>query len=303
MGDLMKIITLDIGGTAMKYAYFDKDILVFDDTIPSEASLGGNKVLENINSIITKIGNQYTYDAIGISTAGQVDSETGTILYANENIPNYTGMELKKLLEDKFKVPVCVENDVNAAAIGEAIYGAGKGESDFLCLTYGTGIGGAIFLNHQLYKGTQGVAAEMGHMVTHPGGLPCGCGSFGCYEQYASTTALIRTAKEHNPEFVNGKAIFSAFDHESEDAKRLIDHWIEEISYGLINLIYVFNPSLIVLGGGIMTQSYILEKLNKIIKENTVASFHGVKIALATLGNLAGVYGMKAVASKEYQEK
>lgn len=296
----MKIITLDIGGTAMKYAYFDGHDIVFDNVRSSEASLGGNKVLENIISIITEIGNQYPFDAIGISTAGQVDSETGTILYANENIPNYTGMELKKILENKFKVPVCVENDVNAAAIGEASYGAGKGENDFLCLTYGTGIGGAIFLNHQIYKGHQGVAAEMGHMITHPGGLPCGCGSCGCYEQYASATALIRTAKMHNPDFLNGKAIFTAFESKSADAKRLIDNWIEEISYGLINLIYIFNPSLIVLGGGIMAQPYILEKLNEIIKENTVSSFHGVKIAPASLGNLAGVYGMRAIASGEY---
>lgn len=297
----MKIIALDIGGTAIKYAYFDRDDLIFDDVRPSEALLGGNKVLENIISIITEIGNQYPYDAIGISTAGQVDSTTGTIIYANENIPNYTGMELKKILEDKYKVPVSVENDVNAAAIGEAIYGAGKGESDFLCLTYGTGIGGAIFLDHKLYKGDQGVAAEMGHMMIHPGGLPCGCGSYGCYEQYASTTALIRTAKAHNPEFYNGKTIFSAFDRESKDARRLIDQWVKEISYGLINLIYIFNPSLIVLGGGIMTQPYIISKLNEIIKESTMPSFHGVKISLASLGNLAGVYGMKAITSNEYQ--
>lgn len=297
----MKIIALDIGGTAIKYAYFDGDDLIFDDVRPSEALLGGNKVLENIISIVTEIGNQYSYDTIGISTAGQVDSTTGTIIYANENIPNYTGMELKKILEDKFKVPVSVENDVNAAAIGEAIYGAGKGESDFLCLTYGTGIGGAIFLNHKLYKGDQGVAAEMGHMMIHPGGLPCGCGSYGCYEQYASTTALIRTAKAHNPEFYNGKTIFSAFDRENKDARRLIDQWVKEISYGLINLIYIFNPSLIVLGGGIMTQPYIISKLNEIIKESTMPSFHGVKISLASLGNLAGVYGMKAITSNEYQ--
>ncbi len=297
----MKIITIDIGGTAMKYAYFDGDCLIFDDIRPSEALLGGNKVLEHIISIITEIGKRYSYDAIGISTAGQVDTVTGTILYANENIPNYTGMELKKILEAKFHVPVSVENDVNAAAIGEAIYGAGKGVADFLCLTYGTGIGGAIFLNQQLYKGWHGVAAEMGHMVTHPDGLPCACGSLGCYEQYASTTALIRTAKAYNPEFSNGKSIFSAFDKRNEDAKRLIDHWIKEISYGLVNLIYVFNPSLIVLGGGIMTQPYIISKLNEIIEESTVSSFHGVKITLASLGNLAGVYGMKAIASKDYK--
>lgn len=299
----MKIVTLDIGGTAMKYAYFDGDTLVFDDVRPSEANLGGPKVLENILSIIRTIQNEHAIDAIGISTAGQVDAKTGIILYANENIPNYTGTNLKEILESEFLVPVYVENDVNAAAIGEAIYGAGKGEKDFLCLTYGTGIGGAIFLNHQLFKGKQGVAAEMGHMVTHPGGLPCGCGFYGCYEQYASTTALVRSAKAQNPELHNGKVIFSALEQNNQEAKRLVDHWIKEISYGLINLIYIFNPGLIVLGGGIMTQPYILTRLEELIKQSTVPSFHGFQIALASLGNLAGVYGMKAIASKEYIEK
>lgn len=299
----MKIITLDIGGTAMKYAYFVDETLVMDDVCPSEANLGGPKVLENVLTIIRTIREKYEIDAIGISTAGQVDSKTGTILYSNENIPNYTGTKVKELLEKEFLVPVYVENDVNAAAIGEAIYGAGKGEKDFLCLTYGTGIGGAIFLNHQLFKGNHGVAAEMGHMVTHPGGLPCGCGFYGCYEQYASTTALVRTAKAQNPELHNGKVIFSALEQNNQEAKRLVDHWIKEISYGLINLIYIFNPSLIVLGGGIMTQPYILTKLEELIKQSTVPSFHGVQIALASLGNLAGVYGMKAIASKEYIEQ
>ena len=289
----MNFLTLDVGGTAIKSAFFQNDELLFSNVCPSEAKSGGNRVFEVICSIIDETLRQYLVDGIGISTAGQVDSTKGIIVYANENIPNYTGMQLKKMLENRYYIPTIIENDVNAAALGEAFYGAGKKESDFLCLTYGTGIGGAIILNQHLYKGSSGYAAEMGHMITHPGGLRCGCNNRGCYEQYASTTALVRMATKVNPSYYNGRVIFEALERNEEAAQNVIDAWIHEISYGIINLIYIFNPSRIVLGGGIMAQPYILTKLQEIVLEQTVSTFHNVTLCSAKLGNLAGVYGMK----------
>ena len=134
----MKILTLDVGGTEIKSALLSNEKIENYNESPSNGKLGGPYVLQNIINIIDSYQNHY--DAIGISTAGQVDSEQGIIIYANDNIPNYTGTKLKEIIQNKYHKPVFIENDVNAAAIGEGALGAGKNERDFLCLTYGTGI-------------------------------------------------------------------------------------------------------------------------------------------------------------------
>ena len=138
----MRAAALDIGGTSIKSGVWtgveDKTEEVRET--PTNAGLGGSYVMEQAVKILEGYSG---YDAIGISTAGQVDSERGVIRYANENIPGYTGMEIRRILEERFSVPVAVENDVNAAAVGEGIFGAGAKANDFLCLTYGTGVGRA----------------------------------------------------------------------------------------------------------------------------------------------------------------
>lgn len=299
----MNILALDVGGTAVKYAYFLDEQLIFERSIPSEARLGGPLLVEKIKCIIRSCLLECKPDAIGISMTGQIDARKGTVIYSNDNIPNFTGTRLKDILEECFLLPVCVENDVNTAAIGELIYGAGTGCSDFLMLTYGTGIGGAIVINRKLYKGANQVAAEFGHILTHPGGIRCGCGALGCYEMYGSTTALVKRALALNPSFDSGKHIFEAFSHNNIELKHLIDDWITEISYGLISLVHTFNPSCIILGGGIMEQPYIQEHLSEILYQNIIPCFRDVKLICAKLGNLAGVYGIKAVCSGAYLQE
>lgn len=291
----MNVLALDVGGTAIKSALISEGIIKREAQIPSDGKLGGPHVIENMMNIIDSYED---YDMIGISTTGQVDSEKGIIIYANENVPNYTGSNLKKILEDKYQKKVFVENDVNAAALGEGFYGAAKNEKNFLCLTYGTGIGGSIVINKQIYKGSLGVAGEMGHIVTHINGLPCNCGQKGCYEQYASTTALIKEAKKLDPTITNGKLLFTKISNKDELALHVLNQWIDEIIYGLVNLIHIFNPSCIILGGGIMEQPYIIESINNKISDRIMDSFKNVRIISAELGNLAGVYGMAAIANE-----
>lgn len=284
----MRILALDIGGTDIKYGIINEsfDILEAHKT-PTNAHLGGAHIIDTIIDISKNYTN---IDKIAISTAGQVDSHSGVIVYATDTIPNYTGTRLKEAVEKETGILTVVENDVNSAAYGEAHFGAGKGYDSFICLTYGTGIGGAIFLNGDVFKGSGFSAGEMGHIITHAGGKACTCGGNGCYEQYASTSALLRAVNEISSTPLNSFEIFSKMNSD-EKIKSAVDSWIDEIIIGLISIIYTFNPPLIILGGGIMNEEYIINSINERLPSRLMESFRNVKIKRATLGNKASMLG------------
>ena len=285
----MKILALDIGGTAIKVAMATPEgKILSSNEYPSEGKKGGQHILKKVCDIISS---HKEYEKIGISTTGQVDSLTGTIVFANQNVPNYTGMRIGEIISEKFGVPVAVENDVNAAALGEAYYGAGIEYKDFLCVTYGTGIGGAIVIDHKIYGGSEGVAGEFGHIITHPGGLICGCGQKGCYEQYGSTTALVRACVKKDPRLTNGRLIFGELQDGNDCIKEIINQWIDEIIVGLVSLVHIFNPRCLILGGGILDQEYIIKEINNKLYSRIMTSYDQVEVKKAELGNNAGLLG------------
>lgn len=286
----MKIVAVDIGGTSIKMCMSDEkgntsQFKEFD----SEAEKGGPHLVDNI---IAKIKGAYTgFDAIGISTASQVNSEDGSIIYANENFPNYTGMKIKAIFEAKFGVPVKVENDVNAAALGEKHFGAGRNFDNFLCLTYGTGIGGAIVMDSTVYKGLNGAAGEFGHLILHPGGKRCNCGCVGCYEMYGSTTALVKKALELDEKYISGRTIFEGLKQGDVLLEKVLNDWVLEVAYGLVSLTHIFNPPAIIIGGGVMEQDRLIAMVTNKAKELMLKSFSNVEILKASLGNKAGLLG------------
>lgn len=292
----MKILAFDIGGTFIKYALCDENFILTQSTkIPTDASMGGKKIIEKVIEIIKEHNG---IDRVGISTAGQVDSKTGTVVYATDTIPGYTGTKIKEMVETETGIPAFVENDVNSAALGEAYFGKAKGYSDFICLTYGTGIGGAIWLNNNLYKGSFCSAGELGHIITHFDGRYCTCGGKGCYECYASARALVEEVNKISEVPLDGVKIFEEENFSKPEIKTIVDSWIDEIVAGLISIVYTFNPSLIVLGGGIMNENYIIEAVNSKIQNKLMASFRNVKIVNSNLGNTAGMLGVAYKASK-----
>ena len=281
----MRILCFDIGGTFIKYGLCDENFnLLEKDKIPTLAENGGQSIIERVIEIIEQYD---SIDRVAVSTAGSTD-----------NIPYYTGMRVKSLIENKTGIPTFVENDVNSAALGEAHFGAAKGVSDFICLTLGTGIGGAIFLNNKLYKGSASSAGELGHMIIHSGGKQCTCGGEGCYECYASASALIKAVNKVSPVELNAFQIFEKENIEKPEIRSEIDKWIDEIIVGLVNIIYIFNPSMIVLGGGIMNEDYIIELIDRKIYTRLMDNFKNVKIVRPKLGNDAGMIGAAYEASK-----
>lgn len=285
----MKIFASDIGGTSIKMCVTDENgNIVFFNEVETESKKGGPSIIQKLEDIITEYPG---IDAISISTAGQVNSEEGYIIYANDNLPNYTGTRIKNLLESKFNVPVKVENDVNAAALGEKYYGAGKEYRDFLFLTIGTGIGGAIMIDSKLHRGVTGSAGEFGHMNHYPNGIHCGCGKRGCYEQYGSTTALLREVKKVNPNCTNGRQLFEMIQAGDKRLFEVFDAWTNEVAIGIASLIHIFNPPCVILGGGIMEQDISIKLVSEKVQQHIMDSYSNVKILRSQFGNKAGLYG------------
>ncbi len=290
----MKILAFDIGGTEIKYAFCDENFnMTGKKSIPTNAGEGGKRIIERVVEIVKSCDG---VDRIGVSTAGQVDSKKGEIIFATDSIPGYTGTKIKEIIETETGIPTAVENDVNSAAIGEAKFGAAKGIDSFVCLTYGTGIGGAVYLDNKLFTGASFSAGEFGHIVTHADGRSCTCGGSGCYEAYASASALVRDVAEKTGRKMNGREIFAEFDNPV--IRDIIDNWIDEIVIGLKSIVYVFNPSLIVAGGGIMNEAYITDEVNKRLQKELMPSFRKVKIVKALMGNDANKLGAAYLASK-----
>ena len=293
---------VDIGGTNIKYGFLPAGAQTpqFTKEAPTNAHLGGTALMETVQALLRALP---AFERIGVSTCGQVDRQTGGIRYATDNVPRYTGTPVRSLLEEAFGVPVAVENDVNAAALGEAHFGAGRGCQHFLCLTYSTGIGGAAILNGELYTGFHGAAGEFGHIVTHAGGRKCTCGGEGCYETYASTRALTREAESLLGHPVNGRELFALLHHGNQAIVQLVDSWIGEIAVGLAGLAYSLDPERIVLGGGIMKEPYLLPRLKQALDARLMPSYRDIALVPAQLGNTAGLMGAYWAAAQLTGEK
>lgn len=303
----MNLALLDIGGTEIKAARLSltetalKSGVVLPAltdklSVPTDASKGGPAVMEKAKGLLQSMA---PFDCIGISTAGQVDFKTGHIRYANANIPGYTGFPVREFMAKAFSCPVSVENDVNAAALGELHFGVGQieGLRDFLCLTVGTGIGGAVLQNGHLLRGVYGCAGEFGATVTHADvrlKLRAEDEMAGCFERYASTTALVREASLVDASLTNGRILFTQLHR--QEIQGVLDAWLDELAMGLTTLVHILNPSAVVLGGGIMKESLLLPKLEKKLSEQIFPSFQPLRLYRAALGNDAGLWGAAALA-------
>ena len=279
----MNILAIDIGGTMIKYGLvsFDGKILS-TDKIKTEASKGLNNILNKIDNIFKRYKENNPV-GIAVSGTGQINGMIGKVIGGNPIIPNWIGTNLVKILEEKYNLPIVLENDVNCVALGEKWIGAGKDLSNFICLTIGTGIGGGIILNNQLFRGENFVAGEFGHILIKKGE----------FEQFASTTALIRLVKERTGKTLNGKEIFDLEKKEIVEYQEVISEWIENLTDGLSSIVYCFNPANMILGGGVIGQGEpLINRIkNSLFKKIGPQFKEKLNITQAKLGNNAGMIG------------
>ena len=258
------ILSIDIGGTAVKMGLVDEGGEVHARHEASVCFDGYRTpilttVMREAEAFLRRENAQVA--GIGVSATGQVDDRAGVVIGTNGKIPGYEGSRIKEEMESRFHLPVWVLNDANAAALGECFAGAARGRRHVLMLTLGTGVGGGVVLGGELYGGARGIAGELGHFTLYQDGAPCPCGKRGCLEHYAATTALVRRAQEATGETqLNGRVIFDRAQRGNEVMLGVLSAWIDDIAAGVTGLVHIFNPEMVLIGGGVSAQEELLMK-------------------------------------------
>ena len=285
----MNYLCLDIGGTSVKYGVADEQgRLLLKGEIPNEIVQKGVKgFVESLTRLADRYRQEYDLQGIAVSTAGVVDSEQGAILYAPKYFPGYPGTNLQELLVERTGLPCTVENDVNAAALGEYWLGAGRGAKSLFCITVGTGIGGCIILNGRVIHGASCSAGEAGLQHISPEGT---------WEEIASTSALIRNvakAKQVTEAELDGRKIFALAQQGDKDAAEAIEKQMEDLAVGIANICYILNPERIIVGGGIAAQEkYLYPILDDALQKKLLSLVYDrLTLRFASLKNDAGMIG------------
>ena len=291
---------IDIGGTAVKLGIVDETGRVL---FKGEESVSFDGYQTPVLTTVRRAAKEFlttnsipveSLAGIGVSATGQIDSRKGIVAGTCGNFPNYIGSPIKAALEEDFGLPVTVANDANCMTLGEVWVGAAQGYTDVIGVTLGTGVGGGILTGGHLLEGARGLGGELGHYRTHAlDGVDCTCGAKGCWERYAATTALVRAAQEKNPDWKDGRAIFAAAEAGNETVLALLDHWTDEIAQSLAGMVHIFNPQLILIGGGVSAQQELLiEPIAAKVKASVMPAFaEGLEVRAAQLHNDAGMVG------------
>ena len=307
---------IDVGGTKIAAGVVAEDGEVLEKLRVESPATDVEAIEDAIADLVNQLSARHEITAVGIGAAGYVDRDRARVLFA----PNlaWRDVNLKAELEERIDVPVVVENDANAAAWGEFRFGAGSDVDDLMLVTVGTGVGGGLVLDGELYRGAFGVGAEIGHLRIVPDGILCGCGHHGCFEQYASGTALVREARQiaangvpaaeallaragGNVEDIDGPMITEAArDGDVFAIGRLAElgRWLGS---GIASLVTVLDPAVVALGGGVSEAGdLLLEPLREAFGRHLPGREHRplADIRRATLGNAAGMIGAADLARR-----
>ena len=305
---LLYAIGIDIGGTSIKHGICSSDgILKKHDAVPTPADAPKDIILQELIKLVSE-DLAYSHEqgmlisAVGVGTPGSVDIKSGFLMGSTPNFKHWQNVAIAESLMQQYNLPVFVDNDANLMAFGEFTFGAGKEKKDVICLTLGTGIGGGIIIDGEIYRGSFYAGAELGHMSIDYQGRPCNCGGRGCLERYASATALIEDYNRENPASpVSGtKRIFILREKGDPLAQSVIANFVSYLAAGVANIINIFNPEMIIIGGGVSKagERFIGDVKEACQKRAMPVSLKNVELVGATLGNNAGIMGAAAYALK-----
>lgn len=313
------VVGVDLGGTKISTALSDLDgKIISQTTIPTDAHEGEMPVLNRIINSIEKVVNEgnVSYEdikGIGIGSPGPLDAKKGIII-TTPNLP-FKNFNLVKPISEKFGVPVFLDNDANVAAIGEFMFGAGKGAENIVFFTVSTGVGGGAILNGKIYRGHTSNALEIGHMTVAPHGPRCNCGNVGCVEATSSGTAIAKRAHEalstkvetslRKYDNVTSYEVFVEAAAGDPVAKDIIDDAMNYLGIAVANSVSIFDPEYVIIGGGVSKAGDIVfDTVRKVVNKRCFKSMaESVKIVPAGLGTDAGLIGAVALALLETQDK
>ncbi len=309
---------VDIGGSKILLLLIDsRGIVLFKEKINTPTPEEPSAIIEAIGSLLAKgkkesnLKTDIKLKGIGVCIAGFLDHKSG-LVYQSPNLHWNRPVPFGDLLIKAFKCPVQIENDANAAVVGEVFYGAAKGHKDVIYVTISTGIGGGLFLNGRLYRGSSGFAGEIGHTKPFGKGRDCKCGGYDCLETWASGSAIARSAEvlwdknEVEGNFISTRWVFEQAKEGNTLAQKIIDQAIDSTGRGLANLVNLFNPSCIVIGGGVAggVNNY-LDKVADRIRAYAIrpsVDITPLKILPAKLEPEAGVWGMYSLLNSRVEE-
>jgi glucokinase len=304
-------IGLDLGGTNLKYGVGDeKGQILIKKIKPSRAQESQAIIFDNMISAIEELISEtrQKIQGIGVGTPGSVNFTKGQLNGNTPNLPNWTDAPIKKILESKFNMPVWADNDANVMALAEARNGAAKGFTDVVCFTIGTGIGGGIILNNQIYRGANFSAAEVGHIIVQKDGKRCNCGNFGCLEAYASAPAMVErywnklTDSGINSDLksLRTEVIFDKANGGDRIAIDTINETCDYMGTGVASIVNALNPQVVVIGGGVADAGdTFIRQIETVIKKKALkANAQYLKVLKAKLGNEAGVVGAIFLAAE-----
>ena len=314
----MYYLGIDLGGTKIAAGIVDAEgRIIKKASVPTGRTRNSDEIVEDMcvlaENLIKDAGiSLKELNSIGIGSPGTHDRQNGIVLY-NNNL-NFRNVKVREQMQKHVPVPVYLENDANCAAIAESVAGAAKGADFAVIITIGTGIGGGVIINKKLYTGFNGAGGELGHIVIRFNGETCTCGRNGCWEAYSSATALIRQTRnaavanpnskilalvEGDLDKINAKTAFDAARMGDETGTEVVDNYISIFAEGLANIVNIFQPNIIAIGGGVSKEGeYLLAPLRE--KTNVkIYSGEGVektRIVEAKLGNDAGIIGAALIS-------